>query len=234
MPKVSVIIPMYNRWDLVHNRLMELRTYLPISLDCEIVVVDDCSPELDCITGLSWWKSNNVALHPIVTYRNKENLGFGRTCNNGSKLAKGDILVFLSSDVIIKGNFVDPILATIAEDERVLIGGRLVYWPGGWNEFDINGKKTVVPYAEGWLLASTSSVWKELEGFDKRYGRFDYEDVDLSMNAQVKGIRLKGLDLPFVTHMGGATISTLSVSRIEHTKHNRDVFIEKWKETLSK
>lgn len=227
--KTSIIIPLYNRWDLCHNRLYEIYQKVPLN-DLEVVIVDDCSPEESEIKGgMAWWQKT-FGQFPIRYYRNKENRGFGGTCNNGAKLATGGILAFLSTDVQVMGDFLSPIRAILSERPDVLIGGEVIDFNGGWNEVKFNGKPMYVPYCNGWLLACTKDNWEKMGGFDKRYGRFDFEDVDLSTTAQLLGLGLVALpeSKRLVRHQGAQTISTLNVNRLEQTKKNQLLWQEKW------
>jgi GT2 family glycosyltransferase len=148
--------------------------------------------------------------------------------NKGAELAKGEILVFLSNDVIMSNNFISEITSRLSEDENKLIGGRVVYWPGGWNEFEYKGRRFTVPYCEGWLLACTKKVWDNLGGFDPLYGKYAFEDIDLSTTAISLGYELDGLNSPHLKHIGGAT-AKYDEHRMEYTIKNKEKYIEKWR-----
>lgn len=228
-PLVSIIIPYFNEWILTHARLMELYNYAP--RESEIILVDDASTETEPGNGISWWK-NNALKGRLRYYRNPENVGFGKSNNNGAKLAKGKYIIFISNDVVMYGDFITDVIDLIGRDDKMLIGGRIVDWAGGWNEFDINGRHYVIPYAEGWMLGCTKVAWKGLGGFDTRYGKFDYEDLDLSTNALSLGYNIVGLDSNKLKHLGSQTITKLNINRQSITEHNRELFIEKWKEKI--
>jgi GT2 family glycosyltransferase len=214
-------------WELTHQRLMDLYKFAPDY--CEIILIDDASTEPDCASGIAWWQKTDFIRHKIRYYKNPENVGFGQSNNNGYKLAKGTYLIFLSNDVMVSGDFITDIVDLIGKDNKMLIGGRIVDWAGGWNEFDINGKHYVIPYAEGWLLGCTKIAWKGLGGFDvATYGKFDYEDLDLSTKALSLGYNIVGLNSNKLNHLGSQTISKLNIDRQSITEHNRKVFIDKW------
>lgn len=228
--KVSIIIPFFNRWDLVHQRLSELYKFAPDG--CEVILVNDDSTELDYFGGTNWW--NTVEKNfKIVFTTNEKNLGFGGSMNVGATEALGDILVFLSNDVRISGDFISEIVSLIDKNPNYFIGGEVIYWDGGWNSFIFGGKKTIVPYANGWLMACTRECWDKLGGFDPIYGRFDYEDVDISTSALLAGYDIISLGSGYVKHEHqGSTVSTLGVDRLAHTKQNREVYIGKWEKRL--
>lgn len=230
-PNISVIIPFYGKWELTHQRLMDLWKWVQTPL--EIILVNDCSQDSTIKGGIAWWQKSPIH-HTIKYVENPKNIGFGGSHNRGAKAATGDILIFLSNDVMIRKDFVSPIVAVVKENSNVIIGGRIVYWDSGWNTIQMLGKKVIVPYPEGWLVACTREMWERIGGWDRRYGRFDYEDVDLGAWAAYNDVDLVGLNMPELHHISGATIGEVAPNREEYTKKNQQVFIEKWKLPLEK
>lgn len=228
--KFSVVLPYRDKWHLVHKRLMEYYRHLPEGV--EIVLVDDDSQEAESIKGPKWWKDNSDL--NVVYIRNAENLGFGGSNNVGVERSTGDVLILTQNDVIVSGDFTKPVKNYLKQHDKLLIGGRVIHWPAGWNEFEIDGQKVVVPYAEGWFLAMWRDAWNELGGFDPRYGRMDFEDVDLSAMAISKGYNLVGLNVSYLKHMfGQTTTATMGVEgRRALTEINRDKFFAKWKDWM--
>lgn len=225
-PYASVIIPYYGKADLVHARLVDLYRFAPDNI--EIILVDDCSPEPDCQMIVGHWQKKMQARHDIRYRRNGENIGFPGACNIGARVAHGDFVILLSDDVMINGDFITPLYHKANEHPNALFGGRLLWYDTGWNRFNFDGKDTIVPYLEGWLVACKKHIWNDLGGFDENYRPFDYEDVDLSMNAARKGYELVALDSPYLRHMGAATIG-YNPNREAITKRNREYFYNKWK-----
>jgi glycosyltransferase involved in cell wall biosynthesis len=83
--------------------------------------------------------------------RNETNAGFAAANNQGYAAAKGDIIIFLNSDVAPTGHW----LAQVAADVRdgALYGPSLQYQLvyGMW-----------LPYLEGWCIAATQATWRKL------------------------------------------------------------------------
>lgn len=88
MPKVSVIIPSYNRADLITETVNSVlaQTYK----DFELIIVDDGSTD----ATLTVLKTYGDAIH----YIKKENGGQGSARNVGIKAASGEYIAFLDSD----------------------------------------------------------------------------------------------------------------------------------------
>lgn len=229
---ISIVLPFYNRYDLVHKRLYEFWTYLPKD-DLEIILINDASTEeRDYEGNIGWWQKKVSPPLPIRYHVNPKNLGFGGSMNLGAEHAKGDVLVFFSDDVIVSGNFISELLPLLQNDGNLLVGNQSIDWAAGWNEFDIDGKHIVIPYLAGYFLACTKATWKKLGGFDPLYGRFDYEDVDLSTTALSLGYNLVVLNSKYLQHLGGVSIASLNVDRMNMTRRNRELYIAKWEHDL--
>lgn len=213
--KVSVVIPNYSHFHLINDLLASIVKYNPH----QIIVVDDCSPDEETIKGLDWWKEN----YGIEVFRQPKNLGFLRNSNFGMLKADGDVLVLISTDVIIETDFIYLINKALLENPKRLVGGIVYNSSTGWNQFG----QRVFNYAEGWLLACTKEAWLDLGGFDERFIPSDYEDVDISTTALEKGYELYSLNEAKIRHIGGQSIG-YNEQREEQTRRNRNLFEAKW------
>ncbi len=223
---VSIIIPFYNNWTLTHQRMMELNNH--VQTPCEIVLVNDASTEEGIDGGVAWWQKFSGIKHTVRYVKSEENHGFGYSMNLGARKAIGDIVILLSNDVLVFSDFVTEIVTLLQENPRYFIGGEVLIGDTGWNVIN----NTIIPYANGWLIACTKEAWEDIGGFDLRYGKFDFEDVDISATAIHKGYDLVALTKSKLRHIGGATIYPLYGNRMEITKKNRELFVEKWKDKV--
>lgn len=229
---ISIIIPFYNRFDLIMRRMLDIHTYIHRPTDIEILMVNNGSdPGKIEEANIFYWQKM-VGWFPVRYVKWEKNIGFGGAMNRGASLAKGDTLVFLSDDVRISGNFLPLVEDALISDPTALVCGESVWWAAGWNEFVIDGKTVVVPYANGWFLACSKSTWTESGGFDPIYFPYDYEDVDLSTRWHEMGYNLVALNTPFLNHIGGATINALDPDRMARTQLHRQKYIAKWAERL--
>lgn len=220
--KVSIVIPVYGNWHLLRRLLDGLHRYEAENID-DVIVVDDCSPDIDRLHQL-------FTDHPLKfsVLGNEENLGFTKTSNIGLRFATGELaekkMIFLvSSDVSFHGRFVEDAEEILFSARRHFLGNRHIVFDSGWNNF--NGK--VFDYLEGWFLGATSDGWRDLGYFDVNYAPHDFEDVDISTTAKVKGYKLASLNNPYIQHLGGGTIG-FNPEREAITRRNKEFFKRKW------
>lgn len=229
--RASVILLSFNAWHLVHARMAELYKYLPS--DCELVWVDNGTTEEAAMGGMVWWQ--DIYNKPLQFYRFPVNQGFSIGNNKGAELAVGEYLIFLSTDVVIHRPFVDDIISTLTEHPKWVLGGRVIDWPGGWNQISIGGREWVIPYCEGYALALRRDAWEDAGGYDPRYSPADCEDIDLSIALASKGYELHAVPPGYFTHLGGGTFQANGVSpdtRMQTTIRNKQRLVEKWADRL--
>lgn len=106
MPKISVIIPTFNRGEMVVKCVQSvLATNYP---ELEVIVVDDCSKEDVCLR-IRQYIGNDQR---VVCLRNEVNLQLGKSRTRGAKAATGELLLFMDDD-----NLVEPeMLENLAQD----------------------------------------------------------------------------------------------------------------------
>jgi len=108
MPKVSVIIPTYNRADLLPRAIQSVinQTYK----DWELLIVDDGSTD-----NTKEVVEKFVKKDPRIKYFYKENGGQGSARNLGIKNSKGSYVICLDSDDILLKKMVSELLMLIEQ-----------------------------------------------------------------------------------------------------------------------
>ncbi|HEX6429714.1 MAG TPA: glycosyltransferase [Niastella sp.] len=109
MERVSVVIPVYGQWHLLKRNIDALLHYDRDRI-AEIIVVDDCSPEPN-----PYRFSNDV----VMITRNKNNLGYTGTVNNGLRKATSGIIVLLDSDAYPLGPFIGKLINMYNADSTI-------------------------------------------------------------------------------------------------------------------
>ncbi len=224
MSKVYIALLAHNHYDLTLKRLYELMRHCSESVECVYVINNGSTDETH--EGLHWWKSGNTSLR-VKEIPIESNLGFLLGANYGLQTVvkdtqPDDMIVLLSNDVLIAGNFINGI-REMQNDQKQLMAGKYLYFDTGWNKF---GDK-LFPYLEGWMLAATAKNWDTLGYFDPRYAPNDYEDVDLSTTALGMGFEFVVVGAGSLFHQGGGTLG-YTPERLEQTMKNKQKFEEKW------
>ena len=94
--QLSIIIINFNTYQLTVDCISSILRHTK-EVDYEIILVDNF-PMID-------YKQGFLELFPSLQYlRSDRNIGFGRANNLGMSIAKGDFLLLLNSDTLIKDN----------------------------------------------------------------------------------------------------------------------------------
>lgn len=118
--KLSVIIVNWNTEDLLRQTLDSVFRETK-DLDFEVIVVDNNSTRDDSVKMV---KDN---FPQVVLIENKENLGFSKANNQGMRLAKGDYLMLLNSDVIVLDKALSKLVAFLEANKEIkMVGPKLL------------------------------------------------------------------------------------------------------------
>jgi len=240
---ISVIIPNFNGESLLKKNLPkvieELENYKNGKV--EVIVVDDGSTD-SSESVISNLKSKILNFKFI---KNKKNLGFSSTINNGARQAKGEILLLLNTDVYPEKGFLESLLASF-KDEKVFAvgcmdksveGGKIILRGrglGGWKRGllvhrrgEVDNKNTL--WVSGGSGAFRKSIWDKLGGLNELYNPFYWEDIDLSYRAQKSGYKVmfEPKSVVFHEHEEGVIKKTHSSFKIKTIAY-RNQFIFVW------
>lgn len=122
--KVSIVIPVYNQWELVKK---SVDAFLQFDRDHirEIIVVNDCSPQPNP------FDFDNM---PVEVLTNEHNLGYAGTVNHGLRKACSDIVILMDSDACPINSFIPEMLDFFRKEKEL---GCL-----GFSTVDEQGRKT--------------------------------------------------------------------------------------------
>ncbi|XP_060589941.1 polypeptide N-acetylgalactosaminyltransferase 11-like [Ruditapes philippinarum] len=119
LPRASVIICFYNEaWSTLLRTVHSVLNRTPAHLLHEIILVDDASelPHLQSKLAEYVW-----SLHPNITLvRLPDRHGLIRARLYGAHVATGEVLVFLDSHCEVNKQWLEPLLAKVAESRRTI------------------------------------------------------------------------------------------------------------------
>jgi GT2 family glycosyltransferase/glycosyltransferase involved in cell wall biosynthesis len=244
---VSIVIPVFNQFRFTQACLASLQEHQGTER-FEVIIVDDCSTDET---------AQAIPQMPGVVYvRNEKNSGFIVSCNRGAEKARGNYVLFLNNDTLVKAGWLSALLNTFADQHRTgIVGSKLVYPDGrlqeaggiiwrdgsGWNygKFDDAAKPEYnflreADYCSAAALMILKSLFASVGGFDSRYAPAYYEDTDLAFKVRKAGYRVLYQPLSEVIHYEGATGGTdLTAGAKKHQEINRSTFVEAWADELS-
>ncbi len=118
MTKLSIIIVSYNTKEILLKCLQTLEENIKkCRFQSEIIVVDNASID-DSPTQISKFKEQNQNLN-LKTIFNKKNFGYGKANNQGIKIARGEYILFLNSDVIADEINFEKLINYFKSDEKI-------------------------------------------------------------------------------------------------------------------
>jgi GT2 family glycosyltransferase len=216
-PVVSLIIPIYGRWDFIEYQLVQFRKDTLLCASEILYVIDDPSI-FDRVR--EYCRDLHLILDvPFQLVFGHGNLGYAGANNLGAHAASGQYLLLMNSDVLpeqpgwldalLKLHELTPDAGAISpvllyEDGSLQHAGmrfrRLPAWQGLWiNEHPGKGlppqakgqgkSLTAVQAVTGACLLVRAHTYRHLGGFDTAYIRGDFEDSDFCMRLKRMGLQ---------------------------------------------
>ena len=246
-PKVSIIIPFFNQYEITWLCLKALELNCDHHIDFEVILVNDFSE-----------KNNDFdnSIEGVQLIRNIENLGFLKSCNEAVRVARGNYIVFLNNDTQVQKGWLTSLIKVLENNSEVgAVGSKLIYpnntlqEAGGIIWRDASGCNygkgrdhnlpqynflREVDYCSGASLAISKSFFLELGEFDEKYSPAYFEDTDLCFKVRERGKKVVYQPKSVVIHLEGTSCGKSEGSGIKaYQKKNRETFFNFWQEQLS-
>lgn len=130
--KISIIIPLFNQLAYTQQMYESLQVTLPDGLDIEVLFVDDASSD-----GTPAWLRSISSITPstksiksVRVLTNPINLGYAKSNNRAARESKGDLLLLLNNDLVLKSGWLEPMLEVVNQNQSSpIIIGNLHYLP---------------------------------------------------------------------------------------------------------
>lgn len=195
----SIIVPVYGPQHFLDACVLALEANTE---DYELVLVD------------------NATGYPFPDYavsvRNEVNQGFAVACNQGAKVATGDVLVMLNVDTEVRAGWLPPLLEALEQPEVVVAGPKLLYPDGtiqcagidcsvtGGENRRYDSPAGYVPGVTGACMAVWTWAFWAVGAFDEGYWN-GYDDVDFMLSVRQAGWRIWYEPSSVVIHHESAT-----------------------------
>lgn len=203
MPRVSVIVPIFNGISFLPSFFESLEAALPD--DSQLILVDDASTEPVFDSA-----PHRVGVEPVVRLRNDRNLGYSVAVNRGFGVATGEIVVQLNTDLVLEPNCIHAMIELIQREKDVGIVGSKLIFPttgrvqhvgmafGNYSQrhvyYEVRSTHPLcaqtreVQITTGATVAMTRRVLDQLGPLDEGYFNHN-EDIDHCLRAIQRGLR---------------------------------------------
>lgn len=196
---ISIVILSWNGLDFLKECLPSvLRAVRVYGGNCEIILIDNGSSD-----GSAGYVRGNFPGVKILSLG--ENFSFTKAMNKGIGAAKGQVVIALNNDVIVKDDFIAPLVKHFGEDKDVFaVGAKMLFWDrktlnfgraigdfryGVLRRFICDSASAINSlYACAGGMALDKDKFLKLGGFDEDYEVY-WEDLDLCYRAWRQGWR---------------------------------------------
>lgn len=209
LPLVSVIVPTYNRADLLPHLFNAMAQQLYPSSCLEMIVVDNSSSDGTSELVKRWAEVISFPVHFIQ----KANDGPTTSRNLGAARARGEILAYVDSDCIPHPCWIRNAVRHLQAHPEVSVvcGPMLALRTEDGGMFGSQHEETTRDtglYPSGNLILRTA-CFRQLGGFDERFGIYPWgalmrgEDTDLVWRARRRGHRAEFKEDVVIWHLPG-------------------------------
>lgn len=184
------------------------------SKDYELIIIDDCSP-MD--TTFLKHEAN-------IYYRREKNGGCAMGWNDGLRIARGEYLVVISDDVVVKPEWLEAMTEALEDEDAFVSAPAVEHLPNGMGFFGIQECRVWFP---GSCFMMKKSTLQKVGYFDEQFHPFNYEDVDYWTRVYRAGGKLMRNYRVEVEHKEGQVIHSIE-NNGEIDKRNREKYLKKW------
>lgn len=254
-PAVSVVIPLYRVYDFLKVQIAAFAGDPSFVSTSELIYVLD-SPEhaaevAHLLGGLHL--AYGLPFQLVVMGRNG---GFSAACNAGAKVARGEALAMVNSDVIPSANgWLPALVARLDRRNRVgAVGPKLLYDDGSLQHAGLYFKRDSkgtwlnhhyfkgmpgsyapanierpVPGVTGACIVMPHALFTEIGGFDDGYVIGDYEDSDLCLKLRRAGFAIVYAPSVALYHLERQSIArSVDYVRGVASQHNAWLQTKRW------
>ena len=189
----SVVIPTYNRKDVLRKSLSALFNQTISPKNYEIIVVDDGS------TDGTGEEIDSLSSPCKLKYLNPGKVGMAPARNQGVKNAEGEIILFVDSDSLATKTLLEDHLSLHQENDKIIVQGPIIITSNfdtlavRWGLLDIF--RNIRDLYPGAFATGNVSVRKEhilkVGLFDEDFTGYGWGDFELGRRLVKLGIKIK-------------------------------------------
>ena len=238
-PTVSIIIPVYNKWQYTYNCLKSILENTE-NVPYEVIIADD---------GSSDQTSDMLQkIEGIKAIKNEHNLGYLKNCNNAAQFSNGKYLVFLNNDTYVMKGWLESLIKPAKKNDAVaIVGPNLISTEGsllengwiigidGWGQpigrgddpskYDYNYLKEV-DCVTGACLLIKREIFLKAGSFDESFSPAYYEEFDFAFSVRKMGYKVILQPESKVIHYDNSSYG--EENRAKWSVKNHKKFMERW------
>jgi GT2 family glycosyltransferase len=238
----SIIIPCHNALDYTKQCLESLQRWTDFPHD--LIVIDNGSQDgtWNYLKSLKRrWRGA-----PLVLIRNSSNFGFPKAVNQGMRVARGEFLVWLNTDVIVTPHWLRRLAGCASRDSHIGAVGPQTNMPGatlGNSEFlpafsealalKHHGLTKTLPLLFGFCFLVKREVVLKIGALDERFGLGCQEDFDYCVRINQAGYETVLVREVFVWHYWHKSFRNLRDQKRQAQRSVKIFFDKKSKKEVS-
>lgn len=241
-PLISIITVNYDHPDVTCELIESLNkiTYPNI----EIIVIDNCSPNVDPIIIKRKYPN-------VILIENPINYGFAAGNNYGLMRAKGKYVLLLNNDTVVKEDFIEPLIDKLESDPKIgAVSPKIRFYHTPYtiqyagftpiNYYTMRnhaiGYKQVdkgqydrdyeTAYAHGAAMMAPIEIVKKIGMMSYIFFLY-YEEADWCARIKAAGYKIYYVHNSLVLHKESISTGKLSAMKIYYLNRNRLVFMRR-------
>lgn len=200
--RISVIIPIYNKIEIVQNCI--LLNMQHANEPCKWILIDNNS-DLATKNGLLELKSDAIQLgHEFIIIEEKENTGVARAWNKGLQIADSEYVCILNNDAVMMPNWANLLIETMQKNNLAIASPFVLeksFLKTYYLEHFLKGAKNYSYYIHrnykrirkgifgGVIIFGEKSNFEKIGAFDERFW-LSHEDIDFLWRANCLGLAI--------------------------------------------
>lgn len=187
MMEASIIIPTYNRKDTLGRVLTSLFNQTYPKEAYEIIVIDDGS------TDNTEAMIEELSAPCFLQYLRQEKKGPAAARNYGLQKAKGEVIIFIDSDIMVSPHFIEEHLRYHKEYDGIVVRGPVIRTRSIENPSKERMKLTDISTA--FFATGNTSVKRsflaQAGSFDEDFKEYGWEDLEMGERLKRLGLRVR-------------------------------------------
>ncbi|WII38866.1 glycosyltransferase family 2 protein [Paenibacillus thiaminolyticus] len=234
----SIIIPTYNKAELLEQCIASIEDHTPISH--EIIVVDNASTD-----GTAAYLHRNTG--KLRFHIHEHNRGFAGAVNTGLMMAKGQTICILNNDILVTPNWLNNLLNCLQSDDKIGMVGPVTNFISGEQLIEVPyqsiedmysfaathnvpnaGKWQGTDRIVGFCLVFRRELFETTGYLDEGFEIGNFEDEDYVLRVRLNGRKLVIARDTFIHHFGSITMRELGDQFEIINDKNAAFFRDKW------